>query len=174
MGHSGGHRWLGAENLCRSPQLVLKLPLIHSNTKISSYGQSFPPYFKHTMYVLACQHARHVQLNQRVQVIDYVWSSLLCMQDSCPWLLVYWIKASCTSPIGRQCFDTYLPVSSFVTSNTKFFAFSTFLNCVQFSAPQVAIPLNSVTPAHLYTQPCPCLQSLWGVPLKCNYQWKGE
>lgn len=48
-------RWFGAEDLRRTPfTVVLKLLIAHYNIMISSYGQSFMPFFEQKMYVPAC------------------------------------------------------------------------------------------------------------------------
>ena len=79
-----------AEALLSCPEVTL----VYRNTKISSYGQSFLPFFEHMMYTLVCWHARHVQLNHKLSV------------KSLPRFLTHWIKASCTYPTRRRCFES--------------------------------------------------------------------
>ena len=111
------------EPLQKPPWVIRKLPLANYNTKISidyDYNtRSFPSFFERMKYGLACWHARNAQLYQKC----------LCNLPSLhpP---IQWMKASCTNPMGRRCFESYLVVLLLVTSHKKVFVFSTLPSVV--------------------------------------------
>lgn len=109
---------IGAEDLCRSPLTCPKVTFGHYNTKISSYGQGWMPFFGCRRYALACWHPNDVGVPLKCLSNRICIGFLIVYASSVSLPLVPWIKAFCTKPKGRLYFQSYLPVSLLVISNT--------------------------------------------------------